>query len=64
MKLQSKVQVMDELNKIDDLIARYSQFDMVRVGELVESKKKLESVLLNIMNVENDLYLSKIKAAA
>ncbi len=61
--LQSKAQVIKELNSIDNLIAIYSTLDMVRVEQLVTNKTNLEKVLMSIMSEENDIYLNKIKAA-
>ena len=61
--MESKLQVLKELNSIDNLISIYSTIDMVRVQEVVANKTELESVLMDIMNYENNQYLASIKAA-
>ena len=61
--LQSKQQVIKELDAIDNLIAIYSTIDMVRVSDLIVNKRNLESVLMGIMNHENDMWLASIAVA-
>lgn len=60
--MESKNQVLKELNSIDNLIQIYSTIDMVRVEQLMVNKVALESILLNIMSEENDIHLATLKA--
>lgn len=49
----TKIMIMGELDKIDQLIVIYSSLgDQVRVAQLDESRLALESILLDIMSSE------------
>ena len=67
-ELQAEIAMLNNiLVGIEDKIAIYSNIDMVRVGQLAESKKEIEAVLLDVLCEVNGLWLcsilSKKKAA-
>lgn len=58
--LMTKEEVLKQLAAIDDLILVYSAIDYIRVEQLVAIKTKLEGVLIDIISLENDIWLAKI----
>ena len=67
-ELQAEIAMLNNiLVGIEDKIAIYSNIDMVRVGQLAESKKEIEAVLLDVLCESNGIWLcsilSKKKAA-
>lgn len=60
-ELQAEIVMLNNiLVGIEDKIAIYSNIDMVRVGQLAESKKEIEAVLLDVLCEYNGLWLQSI----
>ena len=61
VELQAEIIMLNNiLVGIEDKIAIYSNIDMVRVGQLAESKKEIEAVLLGVLCESNGLWLQSI----
>lgn len=50
------------INDIDTKIEIYSTLDFVRVGELAETRNECMSLLMDVLNESNGLWLQSIKA--
>lgn len=57
------VMVNNILTNIENLIAIYSNIDMIRVEQLSIVKRELEMVFIDVLNESNDLWLHSIKTA-
>lgn len=60
-ELQAEIIMLNNiLVGIEDKIAIYSNIDMVRVGQLAESKREIEAFLLDVLCESNSLWLHSI----
>jgi len=52
------------LTEIETKIAIYSTMDMIRVEELMCTKKELEVLFLDLLSESNDMYLASLRQTA
>jgi hypothetical protein len=69
-RLDRKSQIIAEtalvnrlIDDVDHLIEVYSAIDFIRVDELMKTRATYMSMLLDLLNENNDLYLSSIKSS-
>lgn len=63
-ELNAEIEMVNNiLTHIENLIAIYSNYDMIRVEQLSVVKRELEMVFIDVLNESNDLWLNSIKTA-
>lgn len=63
-ELNAEIEMVNNiLTHIENLIAIYSNYDMIRVDQLSVVKRELEMVFIDVLNESNDLWLHSIKTA-